>query len=622
MDFGEILKGVDVNMAFKAVEDKITFDYRDPLLPPYGDPNKMTTTQEKGWAFLKEWTGLGPQIAMIAAKGAAKTHFGACFAFHQAQTFPESMGCLVSNTYGQAKDNGLPIFRKVAKQLGYKTEFFSSKKIRGQPLTSVCVVYLAEDVYSYLLIRSYEEIQNFEGVEIDWLWSEEGQDTDYQSFRVPYTRNRGQYGDNAFFYAAMPEDGSHWQYHKLPALGMPEEAKYVAHSREHIEYTRSAEAEALDIDPMEVGILYEFSVFENKHNVGRQYIQRNSMAYTGAMYDRYVLGKRGSSRTNKMVPAFNPEVHQTGFMPVFLKGFDEHRDSWLILDFNVAPCCAGIFQKKPWNDLWAYHCYFDDEEVLRASAGCPNHEPDDEVKDINLVAPPDRDVYVQTGEIEAWNGGTRGMMQIFVDKYQGYQGNIIVNGDASGNSEKSSATTTDWAIVAEYLTNHGFNYELQRGLVVTYPEPNDLDGKTKYSNPPRKDTFNLLNGLFVDNSGRIHLVLMPASEYESGGIAASVGAMITKPDGTWDERCDDKEGRDVPRTHFTDDIRYFAFLVTGGSLVNITGEEHEATGLMVQRQLNRAKSRVGTGEIRREMMNQAPGIRSSASRRRGSKFAI
>ena len=126
---------IDLDGTFEAVQKRITFDYRDPLYPPYGNPEKMTSTQEKGWAFLKEWTGLGPQIAMIAAKGAAKTHFGACFAFHQCQTFPESIGCLVSNTYGQAKDNGLPIFRKVAKQLGYETEFFKEKKIRGRPAT-------------------------------------------------------------------------------------------------------------------------------------------------------------------------------------------------------------------------------------------------------------------------------------------------------------------------------------------------------------------------------------------------------------------------------------------------------------------------------------------------------
>lgn len=614
---------IDIDGTFDAVQKKITFDYRDPLYPPYGTPEKMTSTQEKGWAFLKKWTGFGPQIAMIAAKGAAKTHFGACFAFHQCQTYPESIGCLVSNTYGQAKDNGLPIFRKVAKQLGYETEFFKEKKIRGRPLTSCVVVYLADNVYAYMLIRSYEEIQNFEGVEIDWLWSEEGQDTEYDRFRVPYSRNRGQYADNAVFYAAMPEDGSHWQYNKLPILGMVEEEKYVEHSKEHILYTRSDEAAALGIDPVEVGIMYEFSVFENQQNVGRQYIQRNSMAYTGALYDRYVLGKRGSSRTNKMVPAYNTEIHQTGFMPKFLQGFDEHLDAWLILDFNVAPACAAVFQKKPWNDLWAYNLYFDEEGNLRASDGCPAYEEGDHVTDVNLVAAPNRNVYVQTGEIECWSGGTRGMMQMFCDKFQGYKGRLIVNGDASGNAEKSSSTTTDWDIVSNWLTDHGFNFELQRGLIVNHPDPKNLSGEIKYSNPPRRDTFNVLNGLLVDNAGLVHLVFMPESEYESGGVAASVGAMVSTPDGKWDESCDKKEGRDVARTHFTDDVRYFAYLVTGGSLLNIVSDEYEATELMVQRQLARSRMKLGGANRQTNKMgSRAPGIRTSGSGKRSSRFAI
>ena len=608
-----LFAGVDLAGAIETVGRKISYDHRDPMLAPYGDPDKITSTQKKAWEFYQEWKGFGPMIAMIAAKGAAKTHFGGSFALNQAQWYPESLGCLVSNTFGQAKDNGLPIFQKIAGKCGIKTEFFNTKKIRGKPYTSVVVVYLAEDVYSYMLVRSYDAILNFEGVEIDWLWSEEGQDATYEDFRVPFTRNRGQYGDNAVFYAAMPEDGSHWQYRELPKLGMVEEKKYVPHSKEHVTYTRSDKANDQGIVPLEVGIMYEFSVFENRQNVGNQYIQRNSMAYTGVMYDRYVLGQRGTSRTNKMVPNYNGAIHTKGFMPRFLKGFEYSRDAWLIMDFNIAPACATIWQQKPWNDKWELYTYYPEDEsddTLRWTDDAEKYGvPGETVRDLNLVIPPNREVYVQVGEIECWQGGTQGMINMFVEKYPDYRNHLIVNGDASGNAEKSSSTTTDWEIVRSALQRNGYNFALQPGLIVTYPD--SMDGTpARYSNPPRKDTFNVTNALFRDNVGRVHMVMLPASEYESLGAAGSIGAMVTKPDGIWDESCDKKEGKEVPRTHFTDTVRYFAYLVTGGSVESLSDDTDDVAEILAMRQRARVREQYG---LRRDEKLQPGGLRTMAN---------
>ncbi len=621
---------IDLNQAVETVHETINFEYRDPLLAPYGKPEKMTSVQKKAWEFLHHWTGFGPQIAMIAAKGAAKTHFGGCFALHQMQKFPESVGCLVSNTYAQAKDNGLPLFIKICRQVGYDVEFFPHKKVRGRQFTNVAVVTLAPNVYAYLLIRSYDAIQNFEGIEIDWWWSEEGQHATWEQFQVPYSRNRGQLGDNAVFYAAMPEDGGHWQYKKLPMLGMVEEKKYVAHSKEHVLYTRSDEAAKLGIDPIEVGIMYEFSVFDNIQNVGKQYIQRNSMAYSGVMYDWYVLGKRGSSTSNKIFDMFNYDTHVNGMMSKMLTKFDPHLDLYWVLDFNVAPGCSVLFQKKPWNDKWErefeYRDFGKGPELVHR-----NDDPTTDVwerapEDLNLVYPANRYVYAQVGEIETWRGGTRGHVQEFVQRYSDYKGQLIVNGDAAGNAEKSSSTTTDWAIISQYLTENGFNAQIQKGLIVNHPDPTNENGKTTYSNPPRRDTFNVSNGLLMDGAGASHICFLPESEYESNGLWGSVSAMKTKPDGTWDESCDKQEGRDVARTHFSDGFRYFCYLVTGGKLLSVTGEDFEASEIMMQRQLSRTRAKLGgANRIQPKMTNSAPGVvrgGSRSTRRSRSSFLL
>lgn len=602
--------GIDIASAFDRVEKTINFEYRDPLMPPYGSEEKITEPQRKAWAFLKKWGGYGPLIGMVAAKGASKTHFGGCFAWHQMQMYPESVGCLVSNTFGQAKDNGLPVFLKIGKILGFEdVEYFDRKKIRGKPYTSVVVVRLADNVYAYLLIRSYDAIQNFEGVEIDWVWSEEGQDATYEQFSVPFSRNRGQYADNAFFYAAMPDDESHYQYTKLPLLGFTEEDKFVEPAYEDVVASHAT------ADPIEVGILYEFSVYENRHNVGEQYIKRNSNLYSGAMYDRYILGQRGSSKSSRIYTSFARARHVDGFAPHFLSGLDESRDATLILDFNVAPACATLWQSKPWNDKWEEECFIhpDTGQLMRIVVD-GDDEKSEPLSDITLVAAADREMHVQVGEFECWEGGTRGIMAMIVERLKDFNGLLYVNGDATGNSMRSSATVTDWDIVRDFLDTSGIDFELQPGLIANL---NESTGKMSYSNPSRGDTINLLNLLLRDNGGHTHMVLLPKSEYDSGGLAASIAAMKTKPDGSFDESCDKKEGRDVPRTHFQDTARYYAWWATGGSIFTLTDHfDDSIADLRIGRAHSKVQEQYG---LRRDFPRLEDRIQEKTAVRSGSR---
>jgi hypothetical protein len=263
-------------------------------------------------------------------------------------------------------------------------------------------------------------------------------------------------------------------------------------------------------------------------------------------------------------------------------------------------------------------CYFDNDTLMRVVI-TEDGDVAEPVEDITLVAAPDREVYVQVGEIECWSGGTRGAMEMFCDKYKEFSGQLFVNGDATGNSERSSSTTTDWRIVSDYLTNAGFDFSLQPGLVPTYPK-GFKGGDIKYNNPPRKDTFNITNLLLRDQSGKVHIVFMPESEYESGGAANSVGSMETNPDGMWNESCDKKEGRDVPRTHFTDTVRYFAWLVTGGNILVLSDTEANVADILAERQ--KARARVQLGTKRNKLTNTPnrpqPGFASGSRKRTGS----
>ena len=628
LNFEDMMKGIDIASAYESVKQKITFEYRDPLLAPYGDESRMTEPQKKAWAFLHKWTGYGPIIAMIAAKGASKTHFGACFALHQMQKFPGSMGALISNTFGQAKDNGLPVFYRVCKQVGLEAEFFQTVKINNRPFTNVVIVRLAEDIVSYMLVRSYDAIQNIEGVEIDWFWSEEGQDTDYDKFRIPMTRNRGQMADNAVFYAAMPEDEGHWQYLKLPKMGFIEEKNFKEPELPDVIESRKP---TFDGDPIELGIMYEFGVHVNKMNVGSQYIKRNSMAYTGKMLDRYVFGLRGASQSSKIFDSFQSSIHQYGFASQLLHKFDPHLDMSLIMDFNVAPGCSTIWQKKAWNDVWEEHCYFDENKELRAREGAPGYNEGDLITDITLIAPPNRQMHVCVGEIECWSGGTRGQMKMFGEMYPDYTGHITINGDASGNAEKSSATSTDWDIVRQYMISNGYDFSLTPGLIVNWPTK--MDGTPpKYSNPPRRDTFNLSNKLLMDSLGRVSVVFAPESAYDSGGCARSVMSQKTRPDGIWDESDDKKDGADVPRTHFADTFRYYCYMVTGGNIWEDEElEDFDVNDILDQR--NRARARLQLGYNRnpdgnKVMTTYAPkkfgpkSIRTGSGRKGGRNFVM
>jgi len=552
---------IDLNKIFDDVLYESKVEYRDALLDPYGNTARATDTQKKAWRFLKKYQGqkyttadgvthtLAPLVGMIGAKGSSKTHWGACFACEMGQNYPGSVGCLISNSYTQAKDNGGPLLIKVASKLGWEVEFFNQKKINGRSYSSVYRVTMTQGKEFFVLIRSFDAINKLEGAEIDWGWAEEVQDSDKDALTIFVTRIRGAGSPNCIFAAGMPENGTHWQYKALPKLGYQEE--------EHFEGI--IEKEIVDPETNEImlvpsiGILYEPSVFENKQNVGAEYINRLLEAYSPEDAQRYVYGKRGGSRSDRVFFQYRDDLHRKGTMSKMLCDYTPHRDLVISYDFNVYPMSVSLYQEKDWNDGWDDLVMQDRETWIHMETEEIFERPEDYLA-------PDRKVWAQVDEFEVWpddpkGGMTRGAVSHIEAAYSDHPGKVIVLGDASGNQRRSSSTTTDWGIIGKSMKKF-VQPIVKRGLIAN----SDLKaGITRYSNPAQRDVLQNANRMLMDANGQAWVCFMSESKYGSGGLAGSVSGLGFKADGTFDVREERKMDRNVARSHFGDTFKYFAW---------------------------------------------------------------
>lgn len=551
---------MDFNQIWDEAAAGTQITYRDPLLEPYGDETKVTPTQKKAWDFFHEWLGkhehdpegkdhiIAPLVAMIGAKGSAKTHWGACYAMTMAQKYPGSIGCLASNSYQQAKDNGGPILMKVCEKLGYPIDFYTHKKMGGRQYTNVYVITLAPGVYSYVAVRSFDAISLIEGTEFDWGWAEEVQDATKDSFVVFVSRIRGGGSPNCIFAAGMPEPGTHWQYKMLPALGFIEEDKYEGRVEKEFFDPETGETEKAIV----VGQMWEPSVFENKQNVGMAYINKLFELYSKEDAERYVYGKRGETRGDRVFYQYRDGVHRLGGMSNILCHYDPSQKLIISYDFNVYPMSVSVYQPKPWNDDW---------EFLIPESGKWKDIRDHKIYDSpeKMVAP-NRIVAAQIDEIEVYpdnpNGGmTYGMTQEIEDRYLDHQAEVVVLGDASGNQRRSSSDTTDWKIIGESMQRF-VRPIVYRGLVT---KRNLKTGASTYSNPSQRDALQNANRVLMDGNSQVWVCFLPESKLDSGGVAASLTNLGFKANGDFDTKSEKKMDRDIPRSHFADTFKYFCW---------------------------------------------------------------
>lgn len=533
-----------IEAAFSEAAGAGSVEFKNPYEAPWGDPDKVTVPQMKAWAFLNKYSGRGPKIGMIAAKGASKTHGGAAFAAFQVQRYPGSIGCVISNSYPQAKDNAGPILIKVIESLGYEIEFYTVKKVKGKPMTNFFEITMDRGVKSYILLRSFDAVKLLEGAELDWGWGEEIQDAEKADLVQFLSRVRGQNADKALWLNGMPEDGTHWQYQLLPKMGFIEEANFQGPVKHLLPDGEEVET---------VGILYEFATTVNKHNVGGQYIQDLINMYDEEGIKKYVLGERTSGGGNRIFYSYADDVHRTGIMSHLSKTYEPHTKIVFVFDFNVFPMSAAVFQPKRWSDGW------NDLVVINGKMIDPLSGK--EVVPEEMSAP-NRTIFAQIDEFEVWpddpNGGlTSGTMAKIVDKYGDHPTTAVFVGDASGNQRRSSSSFTDWQIIGQAAA--AFKEPVvMRGLISNM----DLKGgDIAYSNPLNRDAYMNANRLLRDGNGLAHICFLPASPLKSGsgGLAASVASATYKPEGDIENKVDRSMDRSARRTHFADVFKYAAW---------------------------------------------------------------
>lgn len=521
------MSSLDFEAAEQAAREQAegVVDYCNPMREPYGDWEKATESQKKIWRYYEEHRGTGPVLAMIGAKGSGKSFCGAALAMSLAQEYPESLGCLIANSDKQAKDTARKLLMHHAKSTGYSIEFFTVKKVRGQPFNNLYVVDLdgqgvSEGQCSYILIRSFDTVELLEGVELDWVWSEETQDASRKDFVQAVSRAaRSTVGDGTIFVAGMPDDDFHWQYSLIPSM---------------IENRKSP-----DHPDGGNGLLLEPSLFENRHNVQPGYIDHLKTIYDEKQVRRYVHGERMSLNTSRVVHSYSAGQHRKGAMSSLLCEYEPYSRLIVSFDFNVSPMSVSVWQEKMWNDKWAR---MEGEEPTEDWPG------------------PNREVLAQVDEFEVWQGGTEAVCRQIASKYEGHPGGMHVIGDATGNRSDTRSSRTDWDIIREILGSFPQSTVLP-GLKST---SNLSKGEIRYSNPARRDTINILNRLLRDGKGKAHMCFLPETDLESGGAAASVQSMERKEDGRLDESADRSEDRSVARTHFFDTVRYVAYWYAGG----------------------------------------------------------
>lgn len=527
---------------------------------------RATRTQILAWAVLHSWKSIpvvyGKDttdaleiqrvIGLIGAKGSAKTHLGSAFAMDRGQVFPGSLGGVISNTYQQAKDNAGKTLVKRAKELGFNIEFFDRVKIRGEQMTQAFVIDLDGTGFRsgqnfYVLVRTFDQVNNLEGIELDWGWIEEIQHAERDDVATFISRIRGHGADQSLYIAGMTDDEEHFMYDLIPALGaIPEndirEMIGLMPFDPEQELDEHGEGFLYDIGKAGTisGAFFEPVIFENQKNLPSTTIPRYFRLYDAKTARRLIFAQRTTNSAGKVVHAYESRLHKHSEMAIALQGYDPALPLRVYLDFNVYPMSAGLFQLKKWEDEYGEY------EVL-----------------------------VQVDEIEVWKGGTEGMMKEIISRYgpngHNHEGEFRITGDASAQRQDTRANESDWQIITRMISAVWKEADIRPGTLLSHQK----DGSVKWINPPRRDTYNVLNAALVDGLGRIRMVMLTESPLRSGGIAAAFAAIKMRPDGNIDTSNEKKEGRDVVRSHFFDVGRYAAFDTFGEEIL---GEnEHEDT---------------------------------------------
>jgi len=584
--------GVDIDDIANEVESKFSVEFRDPYERPYGDPERQTDSQRILWEYLQEhniW-----RQALIGAKGAGKTYYGATFAFFFGQNWPGAEGVVVGNTDRQAKDAAGGPFLEVCRALGYEAEYFSSKKIRGQEQSKFYVVDLDGEGYEtgqtfMLKVRSLEAVQAMEGSEFDFMWFEEIQQGDKQDFVTANSRNRGTHiadedTQNPLFIAGMTAGASHWMYSMLE-----DNMSFITDER---------------FDPEKHdSVLREPVLTENEKNIGQAKIDEYYNTFSSTEAERLIHAKRVSQNSDRAMYEYREDKHRNGRMSRLLCHYDRYNNLILSVDFNISPMCGSLWQRKKWNPKWrqqnvrlTWNGDTVDQVIVSTEDGEETYDS------LREFAPPNQTVLAQVDEYEVWpkdrmGGGTEGLMRHVVRDYaEMHAAPLEVIGDAQGNSKTAASTETNWDIIRQYAAKFDEPVVVP-GLKSNRKGSGGVTGEIKWSNPPVEDTLTASNRLLQNAEGQARICFLPRSEYQSDGVAASVAAVERRGSGKIDDRRDRSDDRSKPRTHWFDTVRYVAWYFNN----EVEEDQRDIEGMIEEMQADRS----GPGEELPEGMDPA-----------------
>ena len=564
---------VDLEQELDQIIQSRNIEPKNPLLPPYSDRSKMTKTQDRIIDFVRRREGKRTNVAILGGKGSGKSHACIALALYWAQKYPESIGCVISNSHDQTNRIISQHIFNLAEIIGIKMEYFRQKKIRGRKYSSVFILDLdgrgfEEGINSYIFLHSFEAVGRLEGSELDWGYVEEIQDAEKDPFVVFQSRIRGTNADNSLFIAGMPDDEHHWMYRLLPKMGFDED-KYGRYDPESSS-----------------GVLFEPAVYENLHNLPDDYIDNIKASHDEQTARKYIEGERVSLNSNKVLHQYDDHLHSSGRMSEILCHYDPSKRIIISYDFNVSPLCMSVYQVKDWTDDWNDDEIFIGEDGIykvELATGDMSDEPI--AASLEEYAPPVRKVLAQIDEFEVWQGGTKEGTQRFIAKYEDHDQPILAMGDSSGKSKDTRGHKSDWDIIEDMLSGHFNHSTVVRGLV-----SRQVSGETRYDNPPKKDQINVANATLRDGFKRVHACLLPSSRYESGGTSRSVSMVKRKPDGRIDDSIDRSNDRTQPKTHFMDTFLYACYWFTDGQVLeNVVVETPEQR---LEREVKRELSRM------------------------------
>lgn len=235
------------------------------------------------------------------------------------------------------------------------------------------------------------------------------------------------------------------------------------------------------------GNLYDVIVaapFENRHILDRipDFYERLKGSYDERFYRQEVLGEYLATESNRVYSAFDRSMH------VSAAGVDTRAPLLWALDFNVDPMCSVVVQKA-----CDHFVVIDEIAISRAST---------------------------------WDACTE-----FVNRYPHHAAGVIVYGDASGNSERTTGTS-DYKMMRDFFAR------------TTY---RSLDYRVPRSNPMVRDRVQAMNAVLKSFDGTVRMTIAPRCKE----LIKDLEEVVFKPGTT----VIDKD-RDPKRTHLSDALGY------------------------------------------------------------------